>query len=275
MYKIAANIVKGMVGRLSNNPNVKNRGEIGWLQSKIIKHQEDKNVKSHQFKNFTIFYKRPYELLHTYEDLFVHEIYKFRSPVADPFIIDCGANIGMSVLYFKSLFPKAHISVFEPDEKNFALLSKNCKANNLQHVQLNKAAVWINNGKISFDARESEGSHITEEGVAGANEVTAVRLADELEKAATVHFLKIDIEGAEHTVLQDCAAMLHKVENMFLEYHGTAEETYKLTDIFSILQAAGFSVYIKVAADHLQHPFYQKKAASIYDVQLNLFCYRK
>src|SRR6476469_10191275 len=137
MYKIAANIVKGMVGRLSNHTNEKNAGEIGWLQSKIIKHQEDKAVKSRQFKNFTLFYKRPYELLHTYEDLFVHEIYKFKSPVADPFIIDCGANIGMSVLYFKTLFPKAHILVFEPDENNYALLAQNCKVNNLQDVQLN------------------------------------------------------------------------------------------------------------------------------------------
>lgn len=39
--------------------------------------------------------------LWTYDDIFVKQIYKFESQNQNPIIIDCGANIGLSVLYFK------------------------------------------------------------------------------------------------------------------------------------------------------------------------------
>jgi hypothetical protein len=61
---------------------------------------------------------------------------------------------------------------------------------------------------------------------------------------------------------------------MFIEYHGLASETYKLDTILRIVSEAGFKCYIKMAADNLDMPFYQKQTGTIYDVQLNIFCYR-
>ena len=84
----------------------------------------------------------------------------------------------------------------------------------------------------------------------------------------------MDIEGAEYEVVKDCAPYLHKIENFFLEYHGKANETYKLNELLKIVEAAGFKVYIKMAADNLDQPFYQKDTGTIYDVQLNIFCYK-
>jgi FkbM family methyltransferase len=274
MNKVAANIVKGMVGRLRGRQRAGSGAQLGWLQEKILKHQDDQTVKSYTFKNFKVAYKRPYELLHTYREIFEKEIYRFSAPVNNPLIIDVGANIGMSMLYFKQLYPAAQLMVFEPDENNFQLLSQNCQQNGLQNVQLHKAAVWIHNGTISFEAKESEASHIEEVTEDGANQVACVRLADILQAQKKIHFLKMDIEGAEYKVVQDAAPQLHKVDNFFLEYHGKADETYKLADLFVILKAAGFAMYIKNAADNLEHPFVQKSTGTIYDVQLNIFCYR-
>ena len=48
-------------------------------------------------------------------ELFEHQIYKFKCDTETPYIIDCGANIGLSIIYFKLLFPKAEIIAFEPD----------------------------------------------------------------------------------------------------------------------------------------------------------------
>lgn len=273
MNKVAANIVKGMVGRLQGQGRRVQKGELSWLQKKIIKHQEDQLVKWYQFKNFRIGYRRPYELLHTYQDIFENEIYRFRTQASLPLIIDCGANIGLSVLYFKQQYPNARVIVFEPDDNNFSLLTQNCTANNLSGIELHKEAVWIHNGTISFDAKQSEGSHIAEDGQ-GGHTVACTRLLDLLNAHESIQFLKMDIEGAEYSVVKDAAPALHKVENFFLEYHGKAEETYKLAELFEILRSAGFAVYLKTAADNLVQPFVQKSTGAIYDVQLNLFCYR-
>ena len=44
---------------------------------------------------------------------------------ADPLIIDCGANIGISVLEWKSRWPMARVICFEPDPDAFRLLEMN------------------------------------------------------------------------------------------------------------------------------------------------------
>ena len=50
-----------------------------------------------------------------YEDIFINRVYEFEASRPDPRIIDCGSNIGMSVLYFKHVYPEARIVGFEPD----------------------------------------------------------------------------------------------------------------------------------------------------------------
>jgi hypothetical protein len=42
---------------------------------------------------------------HSLQEIFLEETYKFTSPKPDPVIIDCGANIGLSIIYFKKLYP--------------------------------------------------------------------------------------------------------------------------------------------------------------------------
>jgi predicted O-methyltransferase YrrM len=53
------------------------------------------------------------------------KIYRFNSLITKPLILDCGANVGVSVLYFKRLYPDAEIIAFEPDEDVFAILKQN------------------------------------------------------------------------------------------------------------------------------------------------------
>ncbi len=63
-----------------------------------------------------------------YSELFNEEIYKFRSQKANPYIIDCGSNMGMSIIYFKSLFPDSRIVGFEADPYVFSFLKKNIQS---------------------------------------------------------------------------------------------------------------------------------------------------
>jgi FkbM family methyltransferase len=268
------NIIKGISRRLATN-QPQSQYKLSWLQEKIFKHQEDRREKKVEIAGLIINYIRPYELLHTWQDIFENEIYKFTASSDHPLIIDCGANIGISVLYYKTLYPAADVITFEPDRQNFQLLTKNIAENNLQQVILNEAAIWNENGTISFASNASEGSSIVLT-IEGNNivSVPSVRLADLLAKYEKIDFLKIDIEGAENKVIDDCSHLLSKVENLFLEYHGTVDETEKLTGILKIITDAGFKCYLTTAANHLHHPFSEKRTGNRHDVQLNLFCYR-
>ena len=270
MIKTATNIIKGV---LRPRKHIDFRfPQIGWVREKMLKHQEDVTGKEISFGKFTIHYKRPYELLHSYREIFEKEIYRFQSTKENPLVIDCGSNIGLSVVYFKQIYPGARIISFEPDGVNFHLLSQNVEKNQLKDVILHQAAVWVREGEISFESRESEASHIQEGGK--GTSVKAVRLKTILQDAGPVDFMKMDIEGAEYEVMEDISDQLGNVQNLFLEYHGKVEDTKKLTRLLNIVQEAGFSVYIRNAADNLDHPFIQVRTGTIYDVQLNIFCYK-
>ena len=52
----------------------------------------------------------------TYKELFEKKIYKFVPTSDTPLIIDCGANMGLSLLFFSKRYPTARIIAFEPDE---------------------------------------------------------------------------------------------------------------------------------------------------------------
>lgn len=271
MIKTATNIIKGAFSKRKKRQSPFQK--IQWVQEKILKHQEDKKIKKISFGPFSVSYIRPYELLHTYRDIFENELYRFTTEKESPLIIDCGSNIGLSVIYYKQLYPKARIIAYEPDKSNFQVLTTNVESNRFTDIELNEAAVWITNGKITFQASESEASHITESST-GGHSVRSVRLNDLLSTVAEVDFLKVDIEGAEWAVIRDCAENLHKIKNLFLEYHGKVEDTEKLTDLLQLVNQSGFKIYIRNAADNLDYPFVDKSTGTIYDVQLNLFCFK-
>lgn len=266
-----ANIIKGLLGKIKKEKPTTRFPRLSWWQEKILKHQEDRQLKKINFGTLSLHYQRPYEVLHTYKELFEDEIYNFKTTKENPFIIDCGANIGLSVLYFKGLHPKATVLAFEPDAANFKLLQKNITANGLKDVTAMQSAVWTHNDTVSFSSNGSQGSQISNE---NKNSVTvkASRLADFLNQKQ-VDFLKIDIEGAEWEVLKDCAPYLHHVQDLFVEYHGKVDEAEKLAGLLDLLKNK-FQIYIKPAADNLSHPFVEKQTGGAFDVQLNIFCYR-
>jgi len=60
-----------------------------------------------------------------YRDIFEQHSYRFRTNEQKPYIIDGGANVGLSVLYFKELYPRSQIVAFEPDDDIFSVLERN------------------------------------------------------------------------------------------------------------------------------------------------------
>jgi FkbM family methyltransferase len=270
---IITNILKGIGKKLHKKQTNSHYKSLGWLEEKILKHQDDQVLKQRSFGHFKLNYIRPYEVIKTYKELFNSEIYQFSTDRPHPLIIDCGANIGLSTLYFGLQYPNSTIHAFEPDASIFKILEKNIKDNQLTHVKIHNQAVWTADTQLSFSNKGSEASQIDTSGLS-STKVEAIQLAQFLSQFDSIDFLKMDIEGAEFDVVQDCAQHLHKIQNFFLEYHGTSSETQKLLTLLELVKNAGFKVYIKMAADNLDNPFIQKNTGTPFDVQLNIFCYQ-
>jgi FkbM family methyltransferase len=245
---------------------------LNFIDIKILKHLPAGKLHLRKVANFKIHFTNPQEFLHALKEIFVEQCYHQKLP-DNALIIDCGSNIGISILYLKKIAPNSRIIAFEPDESNFMILEKNINVNQLHKIELHKAAVWTENTTLSFRVTGSMGSTIDQEKHDTSVKVQALRLKDFLQQK--VDFLKIDIEGAEFEVLKDIAPDLHNVQTLFLEYHGTYQQNGELLQILNIVQQAGFKFYIKEAASIYDSPFInEKNGAWGYDVQLNIFCHR-
>ena len=250
--------------------------DISWFQEKLLKHANSVIEYSHLYKNrYKIIFKDPKAFLYSVKELFVEEIYKFKAQDDTPYIIDCGSYIGTSILFFKTQYPNAKILAFEPDNSNFELLNNNIKNWDLKDIEIQNAAIWIDNLGVNFIADGNMASKIDESNNTAHNEnqkTKSVRLKDLLTEK--IDFLKIDIEGAEYEVLVDCESKLSFVENLFIEYHGNYNEMYKLNKILNILIENNFKYYIKEAGVTFEHPFYDRENIYDFDTQLNIFAFK-
>lgn len=266
------NILAGIYKRLRRPINPYKEVNLNWLTLKYYKHLPPGKLRRHRMLGKNLYFTSAPELLHGLKEIFIDKTYQ-QQLSQNPYIIDCGANIGLSVIYIKENHPTAQIVAFEPDEKNFMLLSKNIDSFGYKNVTIRKEAVWTKNTLLQFSNEGSMSSKIETGQPANAKQVTAIRLKDLLDKP--VDFLKIDIEGAEFEVMCDLDEKLSFVKNLFLEYHGSFEQTSQLTKLFTILSKNGFSYYIKEATSIYKNPFTKKKDYLIpYDIQLNIFCFR-
>jgi len=269
-----ANVFNGSIGRISkafHNPYRK--VNIGPIFLKYLKHIPPGKLHSHKLFGHETWFVSGQEYLHGIKEIFIEEIYKQTIP-PNAVILDCGANIGLSVIYLKKICPTATIIAFEPDPDNFKLLQKNIASHGLQNVELKNEAIWKEDTMLSFEARGTMGSKIVFDKEADRSKLTkAVRLKDYLNRK--IDFLKIDIEGAEYEVLRDISDNLSFVKNLFVEYHGMFGQVSELSELFDLFSKNGFRYYIKEATPVYETPFSrEKKNAILYDIQLNIFCFR-
>ena len=110
--------------------------------------------------------------------------------------------MGMSVIYFKTLFPGCRILAFEADPYIFSFLEKNVQSFGLNDVTVINKAVWDKNDDVlSFLAEGGAGGRVQEKsGQHKFVDVITTRLRDYLTEE--IDFLKIDIEGQKAKCLQ-------------------------------------------------------------------------
>ena len=65
------------------------------------------------------------------KEYFADDRMAFLSSTTSPVIIDCGSNVGVSVIYYKKKFPGAIITAIEPDPTIYKCLAVNLSQNNI------------------------------------------------------------------------------------------------------------------------------------------------
>jgi len=207
-------------------------------------------------------------------DIYDREMYKFKSKNQTPVIIDCGSNIGLSIIYFKNLYPNSCIIGFEPDKMIFEILNYNLSQFKYSNIKLINKAVWNKECKTKFFSEKADEGRIIEDnsGYSNIEDVEKIRLRDFLNDK--IDFLKIDIEGAEMEVLEDCKDLLKNVGNLFLKYHSSKNKVQNLDRILEIIKMAGFKYYLGDSSLYSQYPFLQINTFNGFDNQINIFAVR-
>lgn len=173
-----------------------------------------------------------------YKDIFLNRLYHFEAQRPDPFILDCGSHIGISILYYKHVYKQARIIGFEPDPALFPYLQENIDRNGLTDVQLVQAALSGQEKTLTFYSDGLIGSclakNMQKDTPPGQTkyEVPCVRLREYLTES--VDFLKMNIEGAEWEVLADSEDRLRNIREMVIEYHhlpGLPRTLHKILDL--------------------------------------------
>jgi len=208
-----------------------------------------------------------------YKDIFVDEDYKFEADSGRPLIYDCGANIGISVLYFKKIYMGATIKAFEANPFIAQILESNINRNNISDVEIIKKAVWIDNNGVDITKNKADASSIFASGV--KEKIDSVRLRDLIAHEKKIDLLKMDIEGAETEVIKDCASVLNKIQNIFIEFHTFIDQPQKLSEILSVIEKNGFRYFLENVNDR-KYPFVNKKKVNDanMDTQINIYAYR-
>ncbi len=151
-------------------------------------------------------------------------------------IVDLGANIGLSALYFQTQFPHARIVCVEPVSDNVEMLRINASANGLAW-EIEQAAACGVPGTVTLHPNEWWSSSTVVEHVAEAREGNPGRMEKVLalpseevpgytvdqildrHQMPTVDLLKMDIEGAEAGIFAEDTAWLGRVKVLIIEIH--------------------------------------------------------
>ena len=141
-------------------------------------------------------------------------------------VLDIGAQSGyFSLLFSRLVGVGGKIVAFEPLPANFRMLEENIRLNGLTNVTARREAVAERSGNMSFEFPRHEPTLIAGPVREGEDQdvftVKGISLDDWFAAdSCPVHFIKMDVEGAELEVLRGASRMLASCHpDMLIELH--------------------------------------------------------
>jgi len=142
--------------------------------------------------------------IHTFREIFLRREYAIQIPEENipKTIIDAGANIGFTTLFFLLRFPNSQIISLEPNAENFELLKKNTAG--YPNILPMQAALWNKKGVLNVidEGYGVRGFVVGEGSLKNADNVPSTTLMELISQnnISSIDILKIDIEGSEKEV---------------------------------------------------------------------------
>lgn len=184
----------------------------------------------------------------------------------DSVVLDIGANIGFYTIPFAKHLQKigGKIYSFEPIKRNFDILSKNVKLNNVHDsICLSQIALGNENKIIQMSFTEESkcgNACITVEQLSKSgylpNDTAQMKRMDDIfdqQKIDRCDFIKIDVEGAEIFFVQGAQKFLEKTRPIiwsecnafFLKNYN-----YDILDIWKILKDLDYICFVDISRGH-------------------------
>lgn len=135
-----------------------------------------------------------------------------------PVIIDVGANVGYSAIYFAEKFPEATVLAIEADQETYKLMLRNIEG--IQNVTPLNVAVWSHEDGVDFSSSNELGSWAGRVG-GGQGIVPSMLLRNTFTTIpnAMPLIIKLDVEGAEKEIAEEARDLLADVPCILVEPH--------------------------------------------------------
>ncbi len=244
------------------------------VKNKKIVTNDGIELKQAKLLNFIVNYVgEERHVQHLVSEIFGRKEYFFESETDSPLIVDCGSNIGISILFFKWLYPKSKIIGFEPDIRAFRALEKNIIDNGLTNVIVYNKALGTKTGMVSFFcSRNSCTNSMLSEFKEKFEEtlVESVTLSSFIDQP--IDCLKLDVEGAETGIIKDLseANKLYLIKKIVMEFHHNYSVTENnLASFLEILDNNNLSYtiengdHVDEKLRHAQNPLDKKQQLHI------------
>lgn len=251
LFKIVSNIFLGLNGIFFNKYlNIKKKHFLFFDYVKLFLilicvyffKKKVTSVKIHSF-NYKIFFKNYITFFYSFNEIFCKCIYK---PIKINTFFDLGANIGLSILWYKFFNPQLKIVAFEPDRYSFRYLIKNLETNLITNTKLYNLALSDKKGKTNFytiiddiqnlDSGLTLNQNLPYETYQVSTNILSSFIIDKID------LLKMDIEGSEYQVFDDIFRnkKINYFNNIIFEAHYfNLEQKNKLKNIVEELIKIG------------------------------------
>jgi FkbM family methyltransferase len=175
-------------------------------------------------------------------------------------IVDVGANVGYSLIYWGRIYPEACIDAFEPHPDHVEVLRQNLRLNGMEAIvkihpvaagTSNKSAYLSDAGAISaIVPGELDGDMEPQTGVIPINIVDFF----ETMRDVPIDLLKLDCEGAEYELLMDKRFERMSIRNLVMEWHASPARPQADTEIVDRLEALRWKVQPGIVGSAVAEP---------------------
>lgn len=189
-----------------------------------------------------------------FSEVFQHKYYDFTLPTTPQTVLDLGANIGFTSIYFSRKYPDAEIACVEPMPNNIRLLNTNLIANKAK-VRVIPKAISIEDGLVRMQKAPMDYGHKIK-GIDYGREfggdviqVQAVSVPSLMRELGwkRVGLLKVDVEGYEGILLQKKCEWLNYIDSICIECH----EGFGVSELTTIAAKYGFLPQVKLPGAYL------------------------